>query len=1296
MIRTQFNDQNSQYSYNSALFGGVFYLDNTISNLSNISIHDTFAVQGGVLYIQDLSPTNFSNSKIENSVSTQYGGVFSINQPKNPIGSSSFNLTYVNISNTFAGISGGSFYIDSTQLKYLNLYQSQFLNSSAVEYGGVLCVLKMDGLLQISSDNQTLQKSLFQQFKANLLGSLLYSSYSGFYMTINNTIIESSSTFDLNHVKQKLDNLQYDYAGAVYVANSILGVSSYNNEYRYCYFLNQGAVFTFKETKFNDINSSYHQNAAIGGGVILCESCQMNIQNSDFQRNYAFSGGVFVIDNQARVNITQSIFTNNTAVKDGGVFMVIKSKIGALDSSWIVISDIQQTQFNKADLGGFLSSDNSYMQINLTRITFAHELATSKGGIIHIADALSFTIQQSNLSNFESPEGAAIFSQSPNVQINLYNNLMMCNPDYLPILIQEYLNLTDPLYQLQSNILIKNAKLIDSRQNLFKHCFITNFGGVFTLLNTNFQDSKSKYYLNAGAQGGVFYLQQANASIQFAEFDRNIGNIGGVIQMNQNSYLSVSSSYFTNNQAYYSAGVIYVTTESHFDINGTIFNKNQASEVSTINVLKSSLSMNNTLIKCEFTQNKAIKNTLTLMYSKTQIIGSIFKDNEATQRSKNLFIGFSEIYVINTKFIQTYSDELKSKIYSGQEKIIGTFIFVLTDVDIEITNSEFTNGFAIIGGAIYLSGFSNLKIIKSIFNNNQAKANGGAIYAVGFSSIYIGNETNFQQNIAIDGGDDIFVANTDKNLTLFKVNIVNPKAKNSINAEQCGVNILNSTISNIYNSKSTHGAGLQCFNCRNIYIAHSSFHKLQSQLGGALYIEESEVNKKAEDNYGKYVIENSIFQSCQASTTGGALFLRNIQYLTILNSNFKENAALFDSSYSKQEISGSGGAIYYTCDETYLYCNLKFAGINVFNNNRAGIKGGAIYWDSLEPKFFKNQMIFSGNKAQYYGDNIACYSQQLVMINQTLYIQLQIDLGVIKKDEMNLLRQLNSIGNQNQDGEVDQLNGKIKNQRSGGEIPQIYLAHIDKYGQIQSSDFSSKVKAYVNAETTSNSKSQLFPPIIKGTTTFETIAGMVIVQGLSFSASPGNKYTISFNSDGIDLRKSSNQEFMKLLGDSKINLDSNIILELRDCNIGEQFTEEGQCIKCPDQQSFSLVKMTSPGECESCPSDKALCYGGSNVGPRPGFWRTTNSSSLFIQCLYEPSCLGMVEPENNPIGSCQIGYQGVLCADCAAEFSRTGDFECSKCPQRTINIVRLTFIVLAFIVGVVIIFGLAQLTFIIF
>ena len=62
----------------------------------------------------------------------------------------------------------------------------------------------------------------------------------------------------------------------------------------------------------------------------------------------------------------------------------------------------------------------------------------------------------------------------------------------------------------------------------------------------------------------------------------------------------------------------------------------------------------------------------------------------------------------------------------------------------------------------------------------------------------------------------------------------------------------------------------------------------------------------------------------------------------------------------------------------------------------------------------------------------------------------------------------------------------------------------------------------------------------------------------------------------------------------------------------------------------------------------------------------------------------MIPPENNPCGSCLYGFQGVICADCIANYSRSGDYGCSECPDYSSNIVRLSFIILGAIAVLVV------------
>ena len=193
--------------------------------------------------------------------------------------------------------------------------------------------------------------------------------------------------------------------------------------------------------------------------------------------------------------------------------------------------------------------------------------------------------------------------------------------------------------------------------------------------------------------------------------------------------------------------------------------------------------------------------------------------------------------------------------------------------------------------------------------------------------------------------------------------------------------------------------------------------------------------------------------------------------------------------------------------------------------------------------------------------------------------------------------------------------------------------------------------------------------------------GLAEISGITLTATPGYNFSISFTTDGIDTTKKSNKDY--LTSSSRTDFDFRLYVSLRYCEVGEQFTSNGACSECASGTSYSLIKMTSPGNCETCPSDKALCYGGSNVGPAAGYWRKSNYTSNFIKCLNTNACLGMIAPENNPMGSCATGYQGILCADCQVGYSSSGDYECGECPDQAANSMRIVGIFIIAIAAIV-------------
>ena len=71
----------------------------------------------------------------------------------------------------------------------------------------------------------------------------------------------------------------------------------------------------------------------------------------------------------------------------------------------------------------------------------------------------------------------------------------------------------------------------------------------------------------------------------------------------------------------------------------------------------------------------------------------------------------------------------------------------------------------------------------------------------------------------------------------------------------------------------------------------------------------------------------------------------------------------------------------------------------------------------------------------------------------------------------------------------------------------------------------------------------------------------------------------------------------------------------------------------------------------------------------------------FYACFRTESCLG--GDEAHPLGECDEGYNGILCANCDPGYFKGGESSCTKCPGLTLNILifaALLFVLVAIIV----------------
>lgn len=140
-----------------------------------------------------------------------------------------------------------------------------------------------------------------------------------------------------------------------------------------------------------------------------------------------------------------------------------------------------------------------------------------------------------------------------------------------------------------------------------------------------------------------------------------------------------------------------------------------------------------------------------------------------------------------------------------------------------------------------------------------------------------------------------------------------------------------------------------------INLLNSRFESNQaSSLGGALYLE----------NPAKAVIDGCTFRGNQASS---ASVEKNLKGYKPPTSDEERGARGVDTE------TGSGGAIYYVCDPLTngtLDCDLKITSTS-FQQNQALIKGGAIHNVNIEPRINWQNVRLSGNQAGRYGSQFS-------------------------------------------------------------------------------------------------------------------------------------------------------------------------------------------------------------------------------------------------------------------------------------------------------------------------------------
>jgi hypothetical protein len=189
------------------------------------------------------------------------------------------------------------------------------------------------------------------------------------------------------------------------------------------------------------------------------------------------------------------------------------------------------------------------------------------------------------------------------------------------------------------------------------------------------------------------------------------------------------------------------------------------------------------------------------------------------------------------------------------------------------------------------------------------------------------------------------------------------------------------------------------------------------------------------------------------------------------------------------------------------------------------------------------------------------------------------------------------------------------NQTSGGVLDTIWMALVDQFGQVVGSDSTSTATLSI----VGNHSSDTYTPILTGTSTVTASNGAFEFIDITFTAEPGTTYSkvlyfinlaLEVTTTGIDSKLPSNA--VHLTTNSVSNTSLSVTIELRLCVEGESFETDGSCVECAAETLYSLATSTTVSTCLDCQTKKMFCYGGNDIGPRPGYWRSSTSSDNFI------------------------------------------------------------------------------------
>lgn len=246
--------------------------------------------------------------------------------------------------------------------------------------------------------------------------------------------------------------------------------------------------------------------------------------------------------------------------------------------------------------------------------------------------------------------------------------------------------------------------------------------------------------------------------------------------------------------------------------------------------------------------------------------------------------------------------------------------------------------------------------------------------------------------------------------------------------------------------------------------------RLRATYGGCMFVKVDQNFRYQDFNKDPYKFTNVRLHGCIARKDGAGMYVDNVRDMQVSGPA---------SEITKSHAKGAGGGVFFHCAyESKMKdaerCKLYFGAVNITRNTAH--EGGGLKW-SYKPEFVEARVY--DNKARFYGNNFAAYATKMVRFtsqsvpgNEDKPI-----VGQQAEDHYKNYAYARSDSPTPAKGPVaakaaeHSTQQEIKNVQSGAEIAAVYLALVDDYDQVVSTNKGSIVSYDISDKETTISGS---------------------------------------------------------------------------------------------------------------------------------------------------------------------------------------------------------------------------------